>query len=221
MKFRATGFLVLAAIAGCSNNHPVTTVSHNSGEQIINPNQPLTANTRFAAGQVAESQGDFPRAISQYKQSIQLDPKASVPLLRLGMIYTSLHQYDDALEVWKQYVKVTNGAAAGYCNMGLTLELAGRFQGAEEAYKTAIAKEPKNEAARVNYGLMLARENRIPEATEQLQAVLTPAEAHYNLASVLESEGKIQAARGEYQVSLRLDPDLNDAKARLAALDGN
>src|SRR4051794_13592943 len=35
---------------------------------------PLTADTRFAAGQLAESQGDAARAITQYRAALKIDP---------------------------------------------------------------------------------------------------------------------------------------------------
>jgi tetratricopeptide (TPR) repeat protein len=65
---------------------------------------------------------------------------------------------------------------------------------------------------------MLARLGRTAEATLQLQAVLTPGEVHYNLASVLEHQGRREAAKMEYQRALELDPDLADARQRLTAL---
>jgi len=182
---------------------------------------PLTANVRFAAGQVAESQGDFRRAITQYEAAAKLDSTASVPLLRLGMIYTQLGEFDNAISAWNRFIKATNGDASGYCDLGYTLELAQRFPESETAYKTAIARAPKNETARVDYGLMLARRGRMNDAIVQLQVVLTPAQAHYNLASVLESEGKIDDARSEYQQALKLDPNMKDAQDRLTSIDTN
>ncbi len=212
-------------VTGCSTSRSMTAansnppVAHDPNEP--HPDAPLTANTHFAAGQVAESQGDSQRAITQYQAACDLDPSASVPLLRMGMLYTQLGQFDQAVETWKRYIKVTNGDAAGYCDMGYTLELAQRFSEAESAYRTAIQRQPLNQTARVDYGLMLARQNRMAEATEQLQKVLTPGEVHYNLASVLESQGKKIDAKAEYRAALKLDPDMSDAQTRLSALDTN
>ncbi len=115
------------------------------------------------------------------------------------MLYTGLRQFDPAINAWNRYIKVTHQSAAGYCNLGLTLEMAHRRSEAESAYKNAIARDVKNEPAHVNYGLMLARLNRINESLAQLQMVLTPAEAHYDVASVLETQGKTDAARAEYE----------------------
>jgi tetratricopeptide (TPR) repeat protein len=51
-----------------------------------------------------------------------------------------------------------------------------------------------------------------------LQAVLTPAEVHYNLASVLEHQNRKEAAKAEYRKAIELDPNLVDAQTRLSAL---
>ncbi len=230
MKRVITGSLLLSAwfIGGCQDSHQVVTSNNPmiGNAPIHDPNEPkpdapLTANTHYAAGQLAEQQGDVPRAITQYEAANNLDHNMTGPLLRLGLLYTQLGQFDQAVDAWNRYIKATKNDAAAYCNLGYTLELAGRSAEAESAYKSAIQRQPRNETARVNYGLMLARAGRISESLAQLQVVLTPAEAHYDVASVYESEGKKDAAKAEYRTALNLDPDMNDAQARLAALDTN
>ena len=49
--------------------------------------------------------------------------------------------------------------------------------------------------------------------------MLPPAEVHYDLASVLQSQGQIDKAKGEFETALKIDPTMYDAKARLAALE--
>ena len=68
---------------------------------------------------------------------------------------------------------------------------------------------------------MLARHGRPNEALLQLQAVLPPAKAHYDLASVYETMGRKREARTEYAKSLELDPAFGDARTKLASLDNN
>jgi tetratricopeptide (TPR) repeat protein len=179
---------------------------------------PLKAQTRFAAGQLAESQGDYKVAVEQYWEAVKLEPKYKEALYRLGIVYCHLQHYPDAIVAWKEYIKATGGDATGYSNLGFCHELAGQFGEAEEAYKKGIAKDPTSNPCRVNYGLMLARNNRIAEATLQLQTVLTPAEIHYNLASVFEHEGRKAQARTEYRRALDADPNFADAEVRLSML---
>ena len=187
----------------------------------VDPHAAVTAATHFAAGQLAESGGDTQRAVQQYRAALQIDPQHSLSLLHLALIYTAQKQYPTAIDLWHQYVSATHDSAAAYNDLGLCLEMANQPGDAEMAYLAGITHEPGNPACHVNYGLMLARHNRLDEAANQLGAVLTPAEVHYDLASVLESEKKTKQARDEYQQAIALDPDMNDAKTRLAALDTN
>lgn len=186
-------------------------------EQVKDP--PVTAETHFAAGQFAESQGNPGKAVEQYKQALMVKPEFQPALYRLGVLCTQLKLYPDAVQAWKGYIKATGDAAGGYSNLGFTYQLSGDNQAAEAAYKTGIARDSRNRACRVNYGLLLARQGKFDSAIAQWQTVLTPAEVQYNLASVHELRGEKAQARAAYQKSLELDPKQADAKAKLAQLD--
>ncbi len=179
---------------------------------------PIKAKTHFAAGQLAESRGNPNGAVEQYWEAARIDPKYKDAYFRLGVVYCQLKHYPDSIVAWKQYIKATNGDATGYSNLGFAHELAGQHDEAEKAYRKGIEKDPKNEPCRVNYGLMLARDNRMSEGVLQLQAVLTPAQVHYNLASVYEHQGRKEQARSEYRKALNIDPNLADAEVRLSVL---
>ena len=65
---------------------------------------------------------------------------------------------------------------------------------------------------------MLAARSDVDAALEQFQAVLSPAEAHYNVGSVLEQQGHKELAKVEYRKALALDANLSDAQKRLDAM---
>ncbi len=226
MKKTAALITVILLLSGCAKD-PQQAASDRATQQAqlqaqqnrLDANKPLTANTHFAAGQLAESEGDFGRAIDQYNQALKIDPMNQMSLYRLGMIYAMEKQYGPAIDVWQQYVKATKSSATGYSNLAFCQELAGRTRDAEASYKAGVAREPNNQPCRVNYGLMLARQGRVDEAMGQLQAVLTPAEAHYDVASVLEAQGKTDQAKAQYIEALKINPDMDDAKTRLAGLE--
>jgi tetratricopeptide (TPR) repeat protein len=218
----ATILLATLVVGGCKSTTTKTTSqpkSANATDPFDEKTRPLTANTHFAAGQVAESQKDPARAIINYQQAIQIDRSFAPAWFRLGMIYTENKETDNAVIAWNGYIEATKGSAAGYSDLGYTLDLAGRFDQAEAAYRKGVAADGKYEPCRVNYGLMLARQGRVDDATRQLTAVLTEAEAHYDLASIFESQGKKDAAKAEYRHALQCDPKLNDARTRLAGMD--
>jgi tetratricopeptide (TPR) repeat protein len=179
---------------------------------------PITADTRFAAGQLAESRGMDDEAIKQYTEALRLNPRQQAALFRLAVLQTQLKQYPEAIQTWKGYVNATNESAAAYGNLGFCYELAGQSNEAEAAYLRGISRDPKEQTCRVNYGLMLAARADTEGALEQFQTVLSSAEAHYNIGSVFEQQGHKEQAKVEYRKALALNPNLADAQKRLDAM---
>jgi len=222
MNKRMVWTVAVLALWGCGSHEAGPSqdpAKMGAGSQMRLNDKPLTANTRFAAGQLDEAQGAFDVAIVEYQEALKLDPKHQPTLFRLGIVYTVTQQFDPAIEIWQRYIKVTQGSAAAYSNLAFCYEQAGRFDDAKKAYETGIAKEPKSVVCRTNYGLMLARQGHVPEAVRIWQPVLSEAEIHYNLASVFQLQGRKAAARAEYQKALELDPKMVEARTRLAGLD--
>lgn len=178
----------------------------------------ISPDTRYAAGELAEGRGAYAAAAEQYQQALRRSPNHLPSLYRLGIVYAEMKKFPEAIDVWKRYVAATNDSAAGYSNLAFCYELAGRAQDAEAAYTRAVRKDPRHIASRVNFGAMLVRFGREGEGRMHLQAVLTPAEVHYNVGSVYESLGRPEQAKAEYETALRLDPALADARKRLDEL---
>ncbi|HEX3358746.1 MAG TPA: tetratricopeptide repeat protein [Tepidisphaeraceae bacterium] len=179
----------------------------------------INADTHFAAGQLKESEGSYELALVQYKEALKIDPNHLPTLFRMGLVYSELKRYPEAIDSWKHYIAATHESAAGYSNLAYCQELSGDVPGAESSYQTGLQHDPNSQLCHVNYGLMLTRQNRIDEAKTQFAAVLTPAQVHYNLASVFQQEGKKAAARAEYLEAIKADPSFVDARTRLAEMN--
>lgn len=205
------------ALGGCANNGAQTSPPSSASIEAA-PQPGINAQTHYAAGQLAESRGDFDSAIAQYRETLSLEPKNTKALYRIGCIQAQQKKYAESIATWKKYLELTNNSATGYNNLAFTEELAGNPAGAEADYRRGIAKEPSNGPCRVNFGLMLARNGRIGDATIQLQAVLPPAQVHYNLATVYEMQHTPQKAKIEYREAVALDPNFADARTRLTDL---
>jgi len=207
-------------LAGCAGTTQPVTESPTAADTTVRTG-PISPDTHFAAGQLAESQNKLPAAIDQYQQAIKLNPQHRGALYRLAVIYAELKQYPVSIDTWKRYIQATHEAATAYGDLGFCQELAGQSDAAAASYKTGIAKDASNVPCRVNYGLMLARGGNIQAAVQIWQPVLAPAEIHYNLGSIYANEGRKEEARYEYQRALQLDPKLTEARTRVAALDQN
>jgi tetratricopeptide (TPR) repeat protein len=224
MTRHALGIVLAAALLiGCSHDKEAKTAArdHRPDDEKFEKadDPPLTANTRFAAGQLAESQGEPDRAIAQYLEALKLDPSHRDALFHLGQLYTQRRQFPQAVTMWQRYLAATKNSASAYSNLGYCYELSRHLDWAEQMYKAGIARDPTSAACRHNYALMLARGGRLNDALAQLSTVLSPAEAHYNIASVLEQQGQIEPAKAYYRRALELNPQLHDARVRLAVLN--
>jgi len=209
---------LVAALAGCAHKPASSTAQAGSDLDTLK-DTPINAKTRYAAGQLAEGQNRLEQALTQYQEALKLDPGYQPAMYRLGVVYAQLKRYGEAVQTWQRYVRVTAGAAEAYSNLGFCQELAGNPAAAEAAYRTGISKDPNSQPCRINYGLMLARHGHVNEALLQLQTVLPPAKAHYDIGSVLQMQGQKLEARLQYQKAVELDPNLSDAKAKLASLE--
>ncbi len=66
---------------------------------------PNNAVGRFLAGQAAERVGDFPRAISHYRESFRTNPGISEAGRALAELYAAQGAHDDALQIASRYVR--------------------------------------------------------------------------------------------------------------------
>src|SRR4051794_25886588 len=162
----ACSILSLGLLGGCSGAGP-----NQQGQQLTPADRakltaprdefesakevPIGADTHFAAGQFAESQGNMNQAMEQYRKALSLSPNHRQTLFRLGIVYVKQKKLNEAIETFRKYVEVTNGDATAYANLGFAYELANRSSDAETAYLKGIKREPTNSPCRVNYGLML------------------------------------------------------------------
>ncbi|MCS7033225.1 MAG: tetratricopeptide repeat protein, partial [Phycisphaerae bacterium] len=113
------------------------------------------------------------------------------------------------------------GSPEAWNNLAQCYEFANRLEEAAEAYQKGIEKDPRSVICRTNYGLLLLRLGRVEEGCKQMEAVLPPAEVRYNVASMLELQNRKAEARIEFEKALKLDPNLQDARKRLAQLNSD
>jgi Tfp pilus assembly protein PilF len=179
------------------------------------------ANASYAAGVAAEAEGDTNAATANYKRALSAVPEHLPSLRRLATLYTADEHYADAIPLWKKLVDATDGDADAYNDLGYAYDLAGYEDPAEAAYLRGMQTDPSNVRVRTNYGLMLARHGRTNEAILQLRAAMPLADAYYNVAVVLEAQGKKARARREFQRALDTDPDHVEAELHMAAIDLN
>ena len=207
-----------ASAEAAEQRYKILNGSTSDAEQGQSAEPDLNADTHFAAGQLAESTGNYPAAILQYEKALVLKKDHQQALYRMGVVLTRSGKHDRAVDTWNRYVKASGGTAAAYSNLGFGYEMAGNAVEAERAYLKGIEREAASQPCRVNYGLMLARQRRTDEARQQLSTVLRPDEVAYNLAAVYEQTGDLPQAKTELERAVQANPRNLAAQAKLAAL---
>src|SRR5205085_11918053 len=95
-----------------SDNANALNAEHSKFEKADDP--PFTAQTHFAAGQLAESQEASASAIAHYQAALKIDPHHQASLFRLGILYAKQKSFTRAADAWKQYVKESNYDPTAY-----------------------------------------------------------------------------------------------------------
>jgi Tfp pilus assembly protein PilF len=205
-------FLTMTTTGGCATDAKASSPAKQAAKLD-------SANAAYAAGVAAEANGDTSLATKNYKKALNAVPDHLQSLRRLATLYTADQRYADAIPYWKRLVDATEGDAGAYNDLGYAYDLAGYEDPAEAAYLRGIQADPGNARVRTNFGLMLARHGRSNEAILQLRAAMPLADAYYNVAVVLESQGKKARAKREFQRALDSDPDHVEAELHLAAIN--
>jgi len=181
------------------------------------PTEPME---HYNLGIALAKAGRVQEAISQYQQTLQLNPTIDGVRNNLGVALEREGRVQEAVACYEQAVRLTPDDAEAHNNLGSALARLGRVPEAIVHWERAVHLRPDYAEAHYNWGVALARLNRLPEAMEHWEKAvhIKPdyADAHNNLGAGLLRLGKVQDAIGQFEEVLRLKPDLAAAHYNLA-----
>ncbi len=123
-----------------------------------------------------------------------------------------LGRYEDVITACRQALKVEPAYLPAINNLASALAALGRQEEAAAAFANALQMAPDNPMILCNYGHALALSGRLSEARTALEAAvrIQPhyADAHFNLAVLLDQLGQPVNALNEYEQALTLRPGL-------------
>lgn len=94
--------------------------------------------------QMAKQTGQFEKAVEFYGRCIELDPKDSVGLNNLGLVYEELHDYNSAKTCYQKSLKVVLNYEALH-NLGVLYRNERNFDESIKCLKEALKFKPNNE----------------------------------------------------------------------------
>ena len=117
-------------------------------QDALNLDKNLAVQAHYNFGEVYSKLSNNKKAIKHYKEAISADPTASMPNLRLGMLYFKLKEYEDCIVPLRRAIKHSpKYGAEGYFKLGAALMKLKRYRPAEEPLRKAVELSPDNETA--------------------------------------------------------------------------
>jgi Flp pilus assembly protein TadD len=221
LKLRAGLVAVLAALVtatGCQQAVQQRSASEPGqmpGRTETDRTPRLNATTYFAHGHLLERQGEFERAIAQYRQALELTPNFVSARNRLGITLNKLGQHSLASAEFRKVLETHPHLTYVQNNLGFSYYLEGKYELAEATLRDALARKPSFPRARMNYGVVLGKLGRLREAFEQFRQAGSEADAYYNVALLQTEAGLYADAARSLDTALRLNPKLEAARHQL------
>jgi tetratricopeptide (TPR) repeat protein len=156
-----------------------------------------------------------------YQRGIELEPNVKTAYVALGQFYLAGEDMERALETYRKGLKRLPKEPALWSELGFAQCRKKDWAGAVESFRKAHELEPETHEYGTQLGLCLARAGRVDESVACLTKVQGPAQAHYNVARMLEQLDQPDQSKAYLRTALQLKPDLSAAKDMLARLEGS
>lgn len=174
----------------------------------------------LTTAQELEKVGKFADAITFYEKARSDEPLLnSQASRRLAVLYDRTGESEKAKREFRQLLRAQPADPDLFNDVGFSHYNRGEWAEAETHFRQALDLDRSHRRARVNLGLALAQQGRHAESLSAFETALSPAEAKANLAYVLATHGRRDAATELYRQALAVDATLTSARTALAALE--
>jgi protein O-GlcNAc transferase len=165
-------------------------------------------------GRLSYDGHEYEKAITYFKQAVQLDPQMARAHDNLGLCYYYENQNELAVSSYEKAIELEKNSPHPspwpYLNLAVTLQFLNRPADAEANLREAIRLDPNIAKAHFQLGTVLEDTARPDEALRELQeaARLDPAypEPHMAMARILHKLGRAADAKKEADKYLQLRP---------------
>ena len=123
-----------------------------------------------------------------------------------------------AEQLYRQALSTDPSSAASVNDLGLCLARQGKLEASVAVLRQAVMMRPDKQLYRNNIATVLVELGKTDEALSHLQAVSSPAAAHYNVGQLFARSGKSEEAKVQFAKAIQIDPSLGAAHEALAKL---
>lgn len=156
-----------------------------------------------------------------YEQALKREPKNVDACLGMARMYAVVRDREKCLEWYQRALK--GNTNPGDIHYEMAKVIGGKFKdkpAAVQYLQAAVKALPDNRTYRTELGFTLAWAGRYDEGYTYLSKTMPEAKARYNLAGIMEHNGKIELAKAQLALALKAEPGHEQSKDMLAALNG-
>jgi Tfp pilus assembly protein PilF len=190
------GVVAAALLVACGGGHR----DPKKDPQVEAANKVRTAQSYVSAGRHAE-------AVDLLRQAQALQPKNAGIANFEGQVLFLAGRFPEAETALRRALQLDPYLADAHNNLGALYDRTGRKDDAEAEFRAALAQPgyPTPEKVHLNLGLLYRSQNRSDEALRELRQAVEIApkyyQAQFELASLLDSTGKLDEAARLYEVA--------------------
>jgi spermidine synthase len=180
---------------------------------------PESAEMHNILGSALADEGEFDRAIAEFREALRLEPDSASAHANLGLALASHQAPEEAVVHLRRSVQLDPGSGRAHYALAGILLAAGQYEGAIDELRASLRVTPDSVEIHEGLGIVLASQGKLDEAVDEFRATLRlrpiSAGAHNNLGMALASQGKLDAAIDEFHQALALQPEFAEARRNL------
>ena len=181
-----------------------------------------TAGTYESSGLAALDREEWPAAIEQFRQGLELDPDNPGLRHRLGTALFMTGDLDGAMTEFERVVRTTPDYYPSHYSIGVLLQETGRHVEAVKRFATALRQRPGDDAARLRMAISLRHSGDPQESLSYYEAVLrsnpNAAEARFGYVMALVQLGRYREAHDRLVTAMDAFPNETSFPHALARL---
>lgn len=168
-------------------------------------------------------------AFATYSNLIEIHPEAMAPYFQLYTYFFNESDFESAIELTTKQIINNDSTAVSYLDRGNALQRVDRFDEALDDYIKALSLDSTMYAVHYQIGRLAAVSGTRLEIGEEsikkfnsrsdLFNEVTLAWSHFRLGTIYEHKKEVELAKREYEITLKLDKDHNEAKEALNRLN--
>lgn len=182
------------ALSGCQDKGPTNLFGRNEKPKSsprskqdeafekASTTRPPTIKTQYATAKILANQGRNVECEQILATIIRDSPSFMAAYALMAQVQVRQRKLDEAVRTLRAGLAQSPNDGVLLNNLGMCRMMKADFQGALEAYTQAAAAEPDNARYRANMAAMLGMLGRYEEALSLYEQILSPADAHHNLA---------------------------------------